>query len=342
MAQILADEAGVERDGRPRLPGARGEGRPLGQGIGAEAEIAPGAAAEAGKPEIRRDLEKQPGISAAPRQERRFDLERREGLERAAEERAFEVAAEASQAGEDPHPLGRAGRAGDAARLDGQRVRPFPGQKPEDVEEIRPRGHRLALRAALHRREAGQRAPVPAPTGIGGAGEVRHEEEVEMGQVIGRILDRMDQRRHPLARRCRRETHRRAERARCRDRLADRADPADPRRDGQCVAGIAALEHALEAAVERRIHPRRRHSALRHLQMNLEIPLDPVERADHQPRHRFGIRSVGGTSIRSEAAFRRMRSGVAALDRLASAMNQAFGMSEGRPTGMPPILGVSE
>ena len=36
-----------------------------------------------------------------------------------------------------------------------------------------------------------------------------------------------------------------------------------------------------------------------------------------------------------------IRFGVAALERDASAMNQAFGMSEGRPTGMPATFGVS-
>ena len=45
--------------------------------------------------------------------------------------------------------------------------------------------------------------------------------------------------------------------------------------------------------------------------------------------------------MRSEWALASIRLGVAALDRDASAMNQAFGMSEGRPTGIPAMVGVS-
>jgi hypothetical protein len=45
--------------------------------------------------------------------------------------------------------------------------------------------------------------------------------------------------------------------------------------------------------------------------------------------------------MRSDTAFWPMRAGVAALDKDANAMNHAFGISDGRPTGMPAILGVS-
>ena len=45
--------------------------------------------------------------------------------------------------------------------------------------------------------------------------------------------------------------------------------------------------------------------------------------------------------MRSEWALASIRFGVAAFDREASAMNHAFGMSVGSPTGMPANFGVS-
>jgi hypothetical protein len=45
--------------------------------------------------------------------------------------------------------------------------------------------------------------------------------------------------------------------------------------------------------------------------------------------------------MRSAPAFFLTRSGVADFDKAASVMNQAFGMSSGKPTGMPAIFGVT-
>jgi len=53
------------------------------------------------------------------------------------------------------------------------------------------------------------------------------------------------------------------------------------------------------------------------------------------------LRIVGGTSTRGATALRAIRGGVAAFDSEASAMNHALGMSVGKPTGIPAILGVS-
>ena len=56
-------------------------------------------------------------------------------------------------------------------------------------------------------------------------------------------------------------------------------------------------------------------------------PRIPSPQAAQLPAHRL--------------ALRRRRFGVAALESEASATNQAFGMSAGRPTGMPANFGVS-
>ena len=49
---------------------------------------------------------------------------------------------------------------------------------------------------------------------------------------------------------------------------------------------------------------------------------------------------AGATTGISATAFWRTRAGVADLDKAASATNQALGMSEGRPMGMPATFGV--
>ena len=81
-----------------------------------------------------------------------------------------------------------------------------------------------------------------------------------------------------------------------------------------------------------------RYAALGDVEREFEIAFDPVERPDDQTGHlpRLGIfdDAVGLGVLRT-------RSGVADLDRAARAMNQALGMSSGRPTGMPAILGVT-
>ncbi len=127
------------------------------------------------------------------------------------------------------------------------------------------------------------------------------------------------------------------------DRLGDRADAADARDENQRVGRRLAGEHGLKAAKKRGddLAPAH-HGPVLNVQVDFKIAFDAVERADDQSRHqRFFRVLAGGTSSRSAVALVRSRCGVAALDSAASATNQAFGMSVGRPMGMPPIFGVS-
>ena len=107
------------------------------------------------------------------------------------------------------------------------------------------------LGAAFERSEAVHGLGVPGPTGVVGAREVGHEEEVEMGEVIGHVFRSVDQGRHGRPRRAGRQPHRGGQRSGGGRRLADRADAADPRSDDQRVARIAAFEDDFQAAPHR-------------------------------------------------------------------------------------------
>ena len=84
--------------------------------------------------------------------------------------------------------------------------------------------------------------------------------------------------------------------------------------------------------------------AVLYLKPYLKIPFNPVERPNDQrtTAHFLSPRMVGVTSILSATAFSDSRFGVAALESEARAMNHAFGISDGRPTGMPANFGVLE
>ena len=162
-----------------------------------------------------------------------------------------------------------------------------------------------------------------------------------MGQVVGQVFSRQHQAAGEFAVRRRRDAGQPAQRVGGGGRLGDRADAADARHDGQRVGRIATDQDLLETAEQRRIDARGDNPAGVDVEADLEVALDAVERADLDPLHLPPFLTPGRTTVWSTTALSRTRFGVADLDSAASATNQAFGMSAGRPIGMPASLGVS-
>jgi hypothetical protein len=128
---------------------------------------------------------------------------------------------------------------------------------------------------------------MPAAAAIGCAGEVGHEEEVEVRQVVRQVLAGEDQiarqaaiRRHLEAGGC-------GQRGRRGRRLRDRADATDARYDHQRVERVLGEQDMLEAAIERRTDLRRGDAAIGDVERHFEVAFDAVERADGQPTAHF-------------------------------------------------------
>jgi len=81
-------------------------------------------------------------------------------------------------------------------------------------------------------------------------GEVRHEEQIEMGQVIGYIFVSQDQVACQFAIWGWCHTLHSGKGSGGRDRLGDRTDTTDTRHIDQCIHWILALQHLFEAAIK--------------------------------------------------------------------------------------------
>lgn len=116
-----------------------------------------------------------------------------DGRQRIAEQALFEEAAEFAQQGEQPDALTGRDRPRAAARLDGQRMRPAPCQETHQFEKVGPGRQHLGGRRAAQGSEALRGGRMPRPAGVGGAGEIGHEEQVEVGQMVGQVFGGLDQ-----------------------------------------------------------------------------------------------------------------------------------------------------
>ena len=176
-------------------------------------------------------------------------------------------------------------RARRAARLEGQRMRPFAGKRAEHRQEGRARRHHLGRGAALQSLEARRGARMPRPRRIFGAGEIRHEEQVEVREVVGQVLHGVGEVAGdaPVGRRG--EPHGVGQRARRRHRLRHRADAAHARREHQRIQRMLAAQDLLEAAIERRAGMRGGDDAVLDVEGDLEIALDAVEGSDDDSCH---------------------------------------------------------
>ncbi len=87
-----------------------------------------------------------------------------------------------------PHLFAEIERAGDAARLDRQGMRPFAGDQPHDVQQPRPRWQRVARSRAGQGLESRLHGGKPGFASIKVARKIRHEEDIEMRQMIGDVF----------------------------------------------------------------------------------------------------------------------------------------------------------
>ena len=94
---------------------------------------------------------------------------------------------------EDADALGSRHRLGAAARLQGQGVRPAPGEEADQLAEASTGAeHGRRSTAFDSGKTRGQRA-VPMAISVSGAGKIRHEKQVKMGQMIRQIFGGLNQ-----------------------------------------------------------------------------------------------------------------------------------------------------
>ena len=125
-------------------------------------------------------------------------------------------------------------------------MRPAAGKKTHQLEEIGPGRQGIGGGAAANGGKALRRCVVPATVNIGRAGKIRHEEEVEMAQVIGQVFCRLDQMPGQQAVFGRHDAHGTAQGLRRRHRLGNRTDAADARHDAQRIQSGPSDEQLLE------------------------------------------------------------------------------------------------
>lgn len=138
-------------------------------------------------------------------------------------------------------------RAADIGRLEGQTMRPSPGEDTHRFEQPRPPAtHRVPQ--AARRCETVPCLLMPGVRGTGLASEVRHEEDVEVREMIAGLLRLMREigGENPVRRDLGRPRIAKSDSRG--DRLRDRADAADPRRQRPRFDGRTRLQDLLEAA----------------------------------------------------------------------------------------------
>ena len=221
-----------------------------------------------------------------------------DGGQRIAEQALFQEAAELAQQGEQAHPLAGRDGTGAAARLDGQRVRPAASQETHQFEEIGASRQHLGRCLAPHGGEAPCHRRMPGPAGIRRAGEIRHEEQVEVRQVVGQVFRGLDQVPGELAVRWRGQAHRLGQRRGGSGRLRDRADAADARHDGQRVERGTSQQDLFEPTKQRRIDIGGLHPAIGQVETEFKVTFDAVERPEDDARHLLVpfLRTAGSTT----------------------------------------------
>ncbi len=293
MADVFADRLAVQRV-RYAVPDAAGEQVAVAGLIGAEAEEAVFGAAQPVQLEVVGQIEEAGEVAlaiATPALQCRQTGQTGDVFQRVAEGVAFEKPAEAAQQRDQAQHIGLCQRFGAAAGLQAQRVRPFTGHQAHQMHEFGARRQHVVHRRAGLRLETGFGAGEPGPGAVRRAGEIGHEEQIEMRQMVGQVLAGGDQtggetavRRHFVAAQM-------AQRAGRRMALRDGTDAADARHDDQRIGRRLAGQNLLEAAIHRRVDLRRDDTAIGNLQADFEVAFDAVERADDELAQALSLQS---------------------------------------------------
>lgn len=286
MAGVFGDVCQVHGVQLLPIPYAGRHGvAPLGVGKSAIAERAVRATAQGLQIQVGGDVQKQAQIALLrvalqPLGQGRLTAPGGHLFERRAIQHAFQKTAQLGHARAQAQALGRRQVARAAAGGDGMGVRPLATQRAHELQPALAHGQGFARMLPRQWRKALHGLCVPGAARIDLAREVGHEEQVEVREVVCRVLAGQHQvgEPHPVGRRL--HAAGRRERTRCRHRLRDRADAADARHHHQRVERMLALQDLLKAPVHGRIHPGLAHAACVHLQAHLQVAFHAVERTD--------------------------------------------------------------
>jgi len=183
-----------------------------------------------------------------------------------------------------PENLGTLQRPRRAARLHGQRMRPFAGEQAHHLHEACARRQHLVRRVAQRGAKAFDCGAMPAAAGVVVTGEVGHEEQVEMRQMVGQVFGRQRQVGGQPAVVRRLDVQRIGQREGGGGRLGDRADAADARHQYQRIGRQLALQDLFKAAVQRRIDIGRDDLSVGDVEADFKVAFDAVEGADDASR----------------------------------------------------------
>ena len=200
-------------------------------------------------------------------------------FKRRAIQHAFQKTAQLCHTRAQAQALGRRQVARAAAGGNGMGVRPLAAQRAHELQPTLAHGQGFARVLPRQRRKALHGLGMPGAARIHLAREVGHEEQVEVREVVCRVLAGQHQVGEPHAVGRRLHAAGRRQRTRRRHRLRDRADAADARHHDQRVERVLALQDLLKAPVHGRIHPGLAYTARVHLQAHLQVTFHAVERA---------------------------------------------------------------
>ena len=301
MAQVFGDGARVKRANLAIREDATRKQMPFVASVSAVAHARARERAEFFKAERPRYMQETAEVTAmcrllvSPGRKRVSRIQLHDAFEPVAIKRAFKKAAKRHEnAGKACGLVGGNGT-GRAAGLNAQRMRPLAGEDAEDMHELRARRQHVLRRGAFHSGETIRDVRVPRFPSIYLTREIRHEEQIEMRQMVGDILRRVDQVDGMLAAWWRLQSHGVGQRLGGGNRLRHRADTADARRVDQRIERRLAIENAFKTPIQHRDDARVADRAVRDVERDLKVTLDPVERSDDQPRHlRFFCLSTGG------------------------------------------------
>ena len=228
-----------------------------------------------------------------------------------------------------------------ATRLNSQGMGPMTAQYTHDMQPLCPRLQYLGQDGTFHRGKTRLYVHVPRCGSIVLMSKIGHEKQVEMGQVVCGILTGQHQILRPYPGRWRCDTCRFGNGKSRRSGLGNRANPADPWGVHKRISYRPPGQQPLKPAKQSGIHISMLHDPMIQLKLNFQISFHTVERPQLDTTIHSLISLISGDMTGCSAvAFLRNLSGVAALASDDRAINQAFGMSVGRPTGIPPSLGV--
>ncbi len=175
-------------------------------------------------------------------------------------------------------------------------MRPLAGEKPKQLEKIGARDQHRRRATAGDRGKAGRDCGMPVAVDIVGAGKIRHEEEIEMCQVVGQVLRGLHQVPGQAAIPRHLDGAQVGQRRSGSGRLRHRTDTADARHDNQRILRRATDQYLLETAKQRRIDARRHDLTGVDIETDFKVAFDAIEGPEDNAPHLLGFLTAGRTT----------------------------------------------